>query len=121
MNKHLFLALLISLGFKYVVAQFNFFGNVFGGQQQQHQQQQRPGTSQWTAYSESVPCSQYMCPQTLDCVAKPTDCPCPNFEDVKCIIFDSRGEGTVVCTRGQQDCLEVERLMKKGTQQGRNK
>jgi hypothetical protein len=67
----------------------------------------------------SVSCSQYLCPQTLDCVAKPTDCPCPNAEDIKCIIPDpgsSRGEGTVVCSRGRNDCLEVERLMKKGLQ-----
>lgn len=62
-----------------------------------------------------VSCSQYLCPQTLDCVSKPTDCPCPNAEDIKCIIPDSenlRGEGTVVCTRGKNDCLEVEQLMR---------
>jgi hypothetical protein len=33
-----------------VSAQFNFFGNVFGGQHQEHQQ--RPGMNQWAAYSD---------------------------------------------------------------------
>lgn len=50
MNGHLYLSLLILLGLQLVAAQFNFFGNVFGGQHQEHQQ--RPGMNQWAAYSD---------------------------------------------------------------------
>ncbi|KAF9534751.1 hypothetical protein CPB83DRAFT_213354 [Crepidotus variabilis] len=101
-------------------AQFNFFGNMFQGQQQQ--QQHRSTASQWAAYSDSVSCSQYVCPETLDCVAKPVDCPCPNPEDIKCIVPDigstgkHEGDGTVICTRGGNDCSEIERLMNIGGQ-----
>jgi hypothetical protein len=122
-----------------VSAQFQFFENMFGQQQHHHQQQQqRSGASQWAAYSDSgryffhfmqqwlhklahvslaVSCSQYLCPETLDCVKSPVDCPCPNPEDIKCTIPDMEGgveDATVVCTRGQNECVEVERLVKKG-------
>ncbi|KAF4620065.1 hypothetical protein D9613_005128 [Agrocybe pediades] len=108
----------LTIGLQPVLAQFgNFFENMWGHQQQQ-QQQQRSGASQWAAYADSVSCSQYMCPETLDCVAKPSQCPCPNAEDIKCIIPDSEGgaeDATVICTRGQNECAEVERLMRKGS------
>lgn len=64
-----------------------------------------------------VSCSSYLCPETLDCVARPIDCPCPSPEDIKCLIPDTEGDvddATVVCTRGQKDCIEVEMLMRKG-------
>ncbi|KAH6915049.1 long chronological lifespan protein 2 [Coprinopsis sp. MPI-PUGE-AT-0042] len=99
-------------------AQFQqFFGDFFGQQQQHHQQQQqRSGASQYAAFTENVGCSQYLCPATLDCVAHPAHCPCPDVQDVKCLIPDAdgeEGEGTVVCVRGGTDCSQVERLMKK--------
>ncbi|GAV99101.1 long chronological lifespan protein 2 [Lentinula edodes] len=81
--------------------------------QQPHQQQQPPsGGSQWASNIESVSCSRYLCP-TLDCVATPHDCPCPDQEDVKCIIpdADDKTVGTVVCARGPDACLSVERLI----------
>ncbi|KAF9478155.1 hypothetical protein BDN70DRAFT_783844, partial [Pholiota conissans] len=110
------LPLIILFGLQLVAAQFNFFENMFG-QQQQHQQyqQQRTGASQWAAYSDSVACSQYLCPETLDCVQKPVDCPCPNPEDIKCIVPDMEGDvedATVICTRGQKECSEVDKLMR---------
>ncbi|KAF8969486.1 hypothetical protein BDZ97DRAFT_1915436 [Flammula alnicola] len=118
MHRSQCLPLLFLLGLLQLVsAQFNFFENMFGQQQQQQQQQQRASASQWAAYSDSVSCSQYLCPETLDCVARPGDCPCPNPEDIKCIIPDMEGaveDATVVCTRGQKECGEVERLMRKG-------
>jgi len=107
------LTVIVFLMFGYVSAQFDFFGNMFG-QQQQHQQQHRSGASQWAAHVESVACSQYLCPTTLDCVAKPMDCPCPDVQDVKCTIPDSDGdEATVVCVRGQNECADVDRLMRR--------
>ncbi|KAJ7180319.1 hypothetical protein C8R43DRAFT_1093644 [Mycena crocata] len=93
------------------------FGQFFDGMfQQQHQQQQQQqhhsGASQWAAHLESVSCSQYLCPATLDCVGSPVDCPCPDAEDVKCTIPDAEeAEGaTVICVRGGNDCQQVERL-----------
>ncbi|CAA7259616.1 unnamed protein product [Cyclocybe aegerita] len=119
MQRFFMVQMLLLVGLQVVAAQFNgFFENMFGGhhqhQQQQQQQQQRSGASQWAAYSDGVACSQYMCPETLDCVPRPSDCPCPNAEDIKCNIPDADGEGsTFVCTRGPNDCREVERLMRK--------
>ncbi|KAF9006538.1 long chronological lifespan protein 2 [Cyathus striatus] len=100
-------------------AQFQFFENMFGGHHQQ-QQQQRSGASQWATYSDSVSCSHYLCPETLDCVQRPIDCPCPNMEDIKCTIPDKEGrteDATVVCVRGANGCSEVERLVRKGFQE----
>jgi hypothetical protein len=67
-------------------------------------------------YGHLVLCSQYLCPATLDCVPRPRDCPCPNVEDIKCLILDTAtgtDDATVVCTRGQNGCVEVENLLKK--------
>ncbi|KAG5728517.1 hypothetical protein E4T56_gene19500 [Termitomyces sp. T112] len=108
------------LTFGLVSANFDFFSNMFGQQQQyqQHQQQQRSGASQWAAQVESVQCSQYLCPATLDCVSQPVDCPCPDVQDVKCIIPDVGGDdddASFVCVRGENECTQVERLMRKGS------
>lgn len=62
-----------------------------------------------------VSCSQYLCPDTLVCVSNPADCPCPDSEDIKCLIPDGKGkqQAAVVCTRGAIDCKHVERLTSK--------
>ncbi|KAF8812283.1 long chronological lifespan protein 2 [Phlegmacium glaucopus] len=94
-----------------ISAQFNIFESMFGQQQQQHPQHSGH------AYSDGVSCSQYLCPATSDCVARPKDCPCSNVEDIKCLIPDTLAgteDATVVCTRGQNGCAEVERLMRRG-------
>ncbi|KAJ7240358.1 hypothetical protein B0H12DRAFT_987570, partial [Mycena haematopus] len=95
-----------------VAAQFQFFDSMFGQQHQQQQQQHHSGASQWAAHLESVSCSDYLCPATLDCVGSPIDCPCPDAEDIKCLIPDAEEkEGTVVCVRGNNECRHVEELM----------
>ncbi|KAL1738331.1 hypothetical protein HDZ31DRAFT_51169 [Schizophyllum fasciatum] len=105
-----------------VYAQFGFFDNMFGHQQQQfqqqQQQQQRSHASQWAAYQESVPCSKYLCPGTLDCVAKPSHCPCPHVQDIKCLIPDKDGDATVVCVRGEDGCNQVGKLARAKIVQG---
>ena len=70
-------------------------------------------------YGRLVLCSQYLCPATLDCVPRPRDCPCPSVEDIKCLILDTVAgteDATVVCTRGQNGCVEVENLSRKRVQ-----
>ncbi|KAM5535535.1 hypothetical protein V8D89_010872 [Ganoderma adspersum] len=110
---HAFL-LCFTLQFSLVFAQFGFFEQMFGGHQQQ---QQRPagGMGQWQAHSEAVECSNYLCPDTLVCVEQPSDCPCPDVQDVKCLIPDAQDQGasTVVCVRGQDECADVRRLSQK--------
>ncbi|KAF7332063.1 RING-type domain-containing protein [Mycena kentingensis (nom. inval.)] len=86
-----------------VAAQFFDFN--FGGQRQHAQE--RPS---WSSHLESVSCSQYLCPGTLDCVSSPRNCPCPQSEDIKCLIREPNGEATVICARGESECREVERL-----------
>ncbi|KAF9452992.1 hypothetical protein P691DRAFT_793463 [Macrolepiota fuliginosa MF-IS2] len=114
----LLLAFVFLLQLQAVMAQFESFFNMFGGQQQQQQQQQqqRSAASQFSAYIDTVSCAHYLCPLTLDCVQRPSDCPCPNAEDIKCLIPDMDGDvddATVMCVRGKQECAEVERLMRK--------
>ncbi|KAH7930706.1 hypothetical protein BV22DRAFT_48035 [Leucogyrophana mollusca] len=102
-------------------AQFGFFEHMFGhhdhdqGHEHYQQQQQRgsPGSSQWQVHAEAVSCSQYLCPDTLTCVSRPGECPCPNVEDIKCTIPDAQDKEdlTVVCTRGEGECAAVKRLM----------
>ncbi|ESK94459.1 long chronological lifespan protein 2 [Moniliophthora roreri MCA 2997] len=92
-------------------AQFSFFDNIF---RQQHQEQHHAGAAQWASHIDSIPCSQYLC-KTLECVKSPAQCPCPDVEDVRCVIPDSddRDSGTVICVRGKNECDQVERLAKK--------
>ncbi|PFH51378.1 hypothetical protein AMATHDRAFT_142758 [Amanita thiersii Skay4041] len=110
--------LIFFLTFSLASAQFQFFENMFGHHQQQQQQQTRSGAAQYVAQVESVSCSKYLCPSTLDCVARPIDCPCPYEEDVKCIIpsagtDDDSDDATMVCIRGEQGCSHVEQLIHK--------
>ncbi|KAL6305855.1 hypothetical protein BKA93DRAFT_730412 [Sparassis latifolia] len=81
-------------------------------QQQQQQQQQRPpdGVPQWVLQSDAVPCAQYLCPDTLFCAPGPAACPCPDVQDVRCVVPDAAEGATVVCVRGRVDCAEVTRL-----------
>ncbi|KAG8987466.1 Long chronological lifespan protein 2 [Tulasnella sp. JGI-2019a] len=94
------------------------FGNFFGGGdpfgRQQQQRQPAGGAGMWASTAEQISCNQYMCPTTLDCVAKPVDCPCPSPEDIKCVIPDelSHGDGTVVCVRGELGCRALEKKLK---------
>ncbi|KZT72562.1 hypothetical protein DAEQUDRAFT_590795 [Daedalea quercina L-15889] len=97
-------------------AQFQFFEHMFG--QPSHQQQRSsgsPSAGQWMAHADGVPCSHYLCPNTLVCVSNPAECPCPDPEDVKCLLPDGKGKqgAAVVCTRGAIDCKHVERLASK--------
>ncbi|EIW82069.1 hypothetical protein CONPUDRAFT_34922, partial [Coniophora puteana RWD-64-598 SS2] len=96
-------------------AQFGFFDQMFGHQQQHAQRGNSGGASQWAVHADAVSCSQYLCPDTLICVSRPADCPCPNVEDVKCTIPDSqdKGSATVLCVRGEKECASVEQLTRK--------
>jgi len=127
--------------FALTTAQFQFFNGMFG-----HPQQQQPssGQQQWAMHADSrkcsphprrvvstfhlpvltyflfisVSCSEYLCQDTLVCVSKPVDCPCPNVEDIKCVVPDAQdsGSGTRLCIRGGTDCAQVEKLAKKFSQ-----
>jgi hypothetical protein len=117
------------------LAQFNFFDQMFGGHPGHQQQQQRPGdgAAHYASQADSggsnvaqdagcllpqlttqtVPCSQYLCPDTLVCVKHPAECPCPDVQDVKCVVTDpvEKGAATRLCVRGQNECAQVEGLL----------
>ncbi|KAH9959233.1 hypothetical protein BC827DRAFT_1111034, partial [Russula dissimulans] len=94
-------------------AQFQFFEGMFG--HPHHHQQQPSGGQQWSMHADSLSCSEYLCQDTLVCVTRPVDCPCPNVEDVKCVVPDPQeaGSGTRLCIRGGTDCAQVEKLVRK--------
>lgn len=80
----------------------------FFQQQQQHNQQQE------ISYQDRVfgkDCTQYLCPDTLQCVRRPVDCPCP-FPDsqIKCVLpaAEKGRESTFVCiSKSSKDCKYV--------------
>ncbi|KAK7695783.1 hypothetical protein QCA50_000420 [Cerrena zonata] len=96
------------------LAQFQFFEQMFGQQHpgQQPRQQQTGYPGQWAAHAEAVPCSDYLCPGTLTCVQNPSQCPCPDAQDIPCLVPDAQDKdgATVLCVRGSQDCSDVQRL-----------
>ncbi|RKF71923.1 Long chronological lifespan protein 2 [Golovinomyces cichoracearum] len=93
------LVILTVFYFSFVSAQFDFFEQMFNGQQQREQQyhepQNGPSDSSWYQrnYAE-VHCNKYVCPDTLACVDFPHHCPCshPKFEDKIEIV-----EGKAIC------------------------
>ncbi|KAI0700749.1 hypothetical protein BC835DRAFT_1265799 [Cytidiella melzeri] len=108
-----FAAVLLVCSATAALGQIPFFDQLFGqGQHQAHQPRQASHSPQWAAHADAVPCSDYLCPETLVCVPNPAQCPCPYTEDVKCLIPDAEDQGsaTVVCVRGANDCADVERL-----------
>ncbi|KAI0267894.1 hypothetical protein BGY98DRAFT_938478 [Russula aff. rugulosa BPL654] len=101
--------------FALTTAQFQFFNGMFG---QPQQQQQPSGQQQWAMHADSLSCSEYLCQDTLVCVSKPIDCPCPNVQDIKCVVPDAQdgSSGTRLCIRGGTDCAQIEKLAKKFSQ-----
>lgn len=96
-----------------VSGQFGFFDQLFGNQQQQWQRGPSGGQHQHNVHADSISCSTYLCPDSLVCVAQPSECPCPYAEDVRCVIPDPQdggASGTVTCVRGAERCSVVERL-----------
>ena len=100
-------------------AQFQFFDQMFNGQQQQQEPQNVASDSNWykqvyeqgkiascfSRYSQSLGecranmsaaahCSNYLCPGTLSCVHFPHHCPCafPEMEDKI-----ELGDGSMLC------------------------
>ncbi|KAN0137394.1 hypothetical protein V8E53_004839 [Lactarius tabidus] len=112
MSSRLSLLALIFALFTLANAQFQFFNEMFGNQRQQ---QQPSGGQQWAMHAESLSCSDYLCQDSLVCVQRPMDCPCPVVQDIKCIVPDAQepGSGTRLCIRGGTDCAQVEKLVNK--------
>merc|ERR1711881_484986 len=78
-----------------VSAQFQFFEQFFGGDQQHHQPQNVASDSSWYQQNYAkAPCSNYLCPDTLACVSFPPHCSCafPSEQDKV-----ELGEGIAVC------------------------
>lgn len=46
---------------------------------------QQSGDASWfEARVDAAHCTQYLCPRTLSCVAKPSHCPCPFPQQIRC-------------------------------------
>lgn len=84
-----------------------FMEHLFQQQRQGQQQQQQQESHQDRYLSQE--CDQYLCADTLKCVASPVDCPCPFPESqVKCVLPGDSGSGgssSYVCvSKGSRDC-----------------
>ncbi|KAJ5947514.1 Long chronological lifespan protein 2 [Penicillium verhagenii] len=80
-------------------AQFNFFDQMFGNNQQQqgHRQGPQDVPSDSVRYQNSwsqAQCSNYLCPGTLACVSVPHHCPCPHPDVEEKVEL---GEGSAIC------------------------
>lgn len=48
------------------------------------------GDASWfEARVDAAQCTQYLCPRTLSCVAKPSHCPCPFPQQIRCPYKDT--------------------------------
>jgi len=99
-------------------AQFQFFEQMFQGQQQQqHQPQNVASDSNWYQQNyDAAHCTNYLCPDTLACVHFPHHCPCPHptVEDK----FELVVEGLKICVskggfKARESARKVE-LARKG-------
>ncbi|GAA5964403.1 hypothetical protein JCM3765_006405 [Sporobolomyces pararoseus] len=90
-----------------------FFEHLFNQQQAHHQQQQQAPSIKWEDQFSNIQCPTYLCPESLVCVDKPKDCPCPYSDyDKKCLIpggGDAGKEDTFVCAR---DCDMVKKALR---------
>ncbi|GAA6019550.1 hypothetical protein JCM11491_001334 [Sporobolomyces phaffii] len=84
-----------------------FFEHLFN-QQQQQGSPHAPAIN-WEEQFASTKCATYLCHDSMTCVEKPRDCPCPYAAyDKKCPVGGG-SEGEFVCAR---DCDLVERAIK---------
>ncbi|SNX84960.1 uncharacterized protein MEPE_03669 [Melanopsichium pennsylvanicum] len=98
-----------------VQAQFfqQFFGGNGGGSMF-HQREQEPppsGDASWfEARVDAAQCTQYLCPRTLSCVAKPSHCPCPFPQQIGCSYKDtsSSAQEQAKRARGSFDGVNAE-------------
>ncbi|EST04989.1 hypothetical protein PSEUBRA_005791 [Kalmanozyma brasiliensis GHG001] len=77
-----------------VQAQFfqQFFGGNGGGSMFGSREQEPPpaGDASWfEARVDAAQCTQYLCPRTLSCVSKPSHCPCPFPQQIRCSYKDA--------------------------------
>lgn len=88
-----------------------FFDQFFAQQRQQQQQQQQQRSHEDEYLSKE--CANYLCPDTLACVDKPVNCPCPfpNSQQ-KCMLPPNANngfeDGSYICiSKGSRDCKFV--------------
>ncbi|KAH8702286.1 hypothetical protein BGW36DRAFT_405094 [Talaromyces proteolyticus] len=80
-----------------VQAQFQFFEQMFGGNQQHGHQGEQEAASDSSWYQrtwEGAHCTRYLCPGTLACVHFPHHCPCPHPDVEEKVEL---GEGSAIC------------------------
>ncbi|PWZ00281.1 hypothetical protein BCV70DRAFT_200435 [Testicularia cyperi] len=89
-------ALLLMQLFLMVQVQAQLFQQFFGGQQgggmfgNREQEPPPAGDASWfEARVDAAHCTQYLCPRTLSCVAKPSHCPCPFPQQIRCSFPDT--------------------------------
>ncbi|ODQ44835.1 hypothetical protein PICMEDRAFT_36707 [Pichia membranifaciens NRRL Y-2026] len=86
-----------------------FFDQFFAQQQRQQQQPQRSHEDEYL----SKDCGKYLCPDTLACVSKPVDCPCPFPNSQQKCVFpphpnNDHDDGSYICiSKGSRDCKFV--------------
>ncbi len=53
-------------------------------------QSSQAGDASWfEARVDAAQCTHYLCPRTLSCVSKPSHCPCPFPQQIRCSYGDS--------------------------------
>ncbi|KAH9815368.1 hypothetical protein DFH28DRAFT_1126107 [Melampsora americana] len=97
--------------------QGNDESNHHHGHHEHHHHESVSSSDKLRRFSEQSTCSNYLCPTSFECVSKPTDCPCLDLEDIKCLINDSSSLEpiTFFCTRAP-GCNRIENALQLGTQ-----
>lgn len=104
-----FYTLIITISF--LLSPIYAFFDQFFQQHQQHQQQQLKKSHEDLYLNQD--CNTYLCPDTLECVDKPINCPCPfPNSQFKCVLppnpESESDDGSFVCiSKGERDCQFV--------------
>lgn len=74
-----------------IPAAYGFLFNFNPNQQQQQQQQQEQAQSNFEDRYLNSDCNGYLCPDTMECVSQPNDCPCPfPKSQLRCVLPENR-------------------------------
>ncbi|KAN0065248.1 Long chronological lifespan protein 2 [Thecaphora frezii] len=98
-------------------AQFfeNFFGGngggMFGGGPAHEPEAPPSGDASWFHDRvDAADCDRYLCPRTLSCVSKPSHCPCPFPQQIRCSYRDTDSRAAAIAKKsgGSLDGVEAQ-------------
>ncbi|PWN98840.1 hypothetical protein FA09DRAFT_359997 [Tilletiopsis washingtonensis] len=106
---HLGLLLLLVAVCLLQTARADFFQHFFQhGAAQQEQEAPPAGDASWFhARVQAAQCGRYLCPDTLACVGRPAECPCPFPQQIRCPYPDVAAGAQTALSAGGSFCVQA--------------